>query len=186
MRKPDKNQNKEQTIQTMEEFEHNTNLDMLEENEDMLITKEEFDLEFNTVERMLKDTCDKANTKYKYNYGAAQDGMLMHCKDLALRWMREPRCGNDEEVEILWNYVLLSLEYLRLLKVKHGMKTMQSVPWVELNQGLKDGEILGMTNTTEEVNLTKVFREIEFLSVQFVFLYSIFEKIIQERNIFVH
>jgi len=53
MRKPLKPLNKEQTIQTMEEFEHNTNLDMLEEHEDMLITKEEFDLEFNTVERLL-------------------------------------------------------------------------------------------------------------------------------------
>jgi len=186
MRKPLKPLNKEQTIQTMEEFEHNTNLDMLEEHEDMLITKEEFELEFNTVERLLGDICDKAHSKYEYKYGAAQDGVLMHCKDLALRWMREPRYGTDEEVEILWNYVLLSSEYLRLLKVKHGMMNMQSVPWVELNQGLTEAKASRMNKTTEEVNLTKVFREIEFLSVQFVFLYSIFEKIIQERNIFVH
>jgi len=185
MKKPIKSTPKEQTIQTMEEFERNLELDMLEEHEDVVITKELLDSEIKTVKKLLDDVCQRANSKYKYSFGAAQDGLLLHCKQIALTYMRNQSYVNDDEIELLWNYILLSSEYLKLLKMKHGMLNMQVVPWVEMNQGLEECSKNGATETANEVFLTKSFREIEFLSVQFVFLYHIFETIVQERNIFV-
>jgi len=141
-----------------------------------------------TLESELSRVYSVASADLEYTYNAIGDNLLQECKGIIFVYLNDPsgiQSIPSQDLALLYEFLLLKSDYLRAVKTSLGITDSLNLPIIELGKSIElFKEHKTLSKKSDECLYTKIDNNITHLQSELTFCYSVFSKIIQERNIF--